>query len=154
VGSADLVYLRRSLEGQDPALLLALLNEYGQRWKHSSNQIWSIGVIFIPLSLSGVVVAPGNPARTLGLALFSIILIWIWYWISQSLRSRLDQDWVVYAALESSLLKLDPPKLTRGLAELVPRNSYFFSVRKLRVLIAIAITLAWLVLTISTLVPV
>lgn len=152
MSSDGLVHLRRALEGQDSDLLLALLDEYGQRWKHSATQIWSIGVIFIPLSLSGVVVPFGSPIRTSGIAFFSIVLIWIWYWISQSIRSRLDQDWTVYAAIESILLKLDPLRLNRGLVELVPRTGYLFSVRKLRILIAITITLAWLLLTISMLV--
>lgn len=147
MSSAELVQLRRALEGQDPDLLLVLLSEYGLRWKHSASQIWSIGVIFIPLSLSGVVVVLGGTVRTLGIALFSAVLIWIWYWISQSIRSRLDQDWAVYATLESILLKLDPPRLKRGLVELVPRTGYFFSVRRLRLLIAITITLAWLLFT-------
>lgn len=150
MSSAELVNLRRALEGQDPDLLLALLSEYGERWKHSANQIWSIGVIFIPLSLSGIVVVLGRSARTLGIAIFSTVLIWIWYCISQSIRSRYEQDWAVYAAIESALLKLDPPRLSRGLVELVPRTGFWLSVRRLRVMIAVAITLAWLLLTIST----
>ena len=146
--------LEKALEGQNLELLLTLLDEYGQRWKHSATQIWSIGVIFIPLSLSGVVVPHGSPAHTFGIAFFSIVLIWIWYWISQSIRSRLDQDWAVYAAIESVLLKLDPPRLNRGLVELVPRKGYLFSVRKPRIVIAVVITFAWLLLVISALVAV
>lgn len=149
MNSDRLAELRRVLAGQDPELLLPLLTEYGQRWKHDSNQIWSIGVIFIPLSLSGVLVAPGNNVRTLTVAFFSIVLIWIWYGISQGLRSRLDQAWVVYATIESALFKLDPPKINHGLTELVPRTGSAFSLRRLRLLIAIAITAAWLLVTIS-----
>jgi hypothetical protein len=141
--------LRRVLGEQEALLLLALLDEYGQRWRHSATQIWSIGVIFIPLSLSGVVITTGNTIRSYGIAVFSVVLIWIWYWISQSIRSRLDQDWSVYAAIESSLLKLEPPRLKRGLVELAPRTNYLFSIRKLRLMIAIVITLAWLLLTVS-----
>jgi hypothetical protein len=154
LSSAELTQLKNILEGQEHDLLLALLNEYGQRWKHSGNQIWSIGVIFIPLSLSGIVVAPGGVGRTCAIAFFSAVLIWIWYWIGQSLRSRLDQDWAVYAAIESVLLKLDPPRLNHGLTDLVPRVGFAIPIRRLRLVIAITITAAWLLVTISTLLAV
>lgn len=152
MASVETASLSEILSEKDPNLLLALLDEYGQRWKHSANQIWSISVIFIPLSLSGVAVDLGDAVRTLGIAFFSSALIWIWYWLSQSIRSRYDQDWIVYAAIESALLKLDPPRLNRGLVEFVPRIGYSFSVRKIRLLIALTVTSAWIVFVILTLV--
>jgi hypothetical protein len=152
VDSVEAASLSETLKGKDTVVLVALLDEYGQRWKHSATQIWSISVIFIPLSLSGVAVDLGDRERTLGIAFFSSALIWIWYWLSQSIRSRYDQDWAVYAAIESTLLGLDPPRLNRGLVEFVPRIGYTFSVRRLRLLIAMTVTVAWILFVILMLV--
>jgi hypothetical protein len=136
--------LRAALNGQPREILLPLHVEYGQRWKHDSNQIWAIGLVFIPLSLSGIAVPSENVRQTVAIAVFSTILIWIWYLISQSLRARLDQEWAVYSALESELLNLDPPKLNHGLTEFVPPSSFtLLSLRRLRLVIAVWITIAW-----------
>ena len=133
------------LADKEPEILLPLLSEYANRWRHSSNQIWSTGAVFIPLSLSGVIFGFGDPYRTLGIAIFSIILIWIWYSISLKLRSLINRNWQVYAAIESTLLKLDPPLLRQGLDDLLPRKtSKYTSIRKVRFLIPLIISIAWI----------
>lgn len=142
--------LRAALKGQPRELLIALHAEYGERWKHDSNQIWTIGLVFIPLSLSGIAVAPLGSWQTIAIAIFSSILIWIWYGISQGLRARLDQEWAVYSVLESELLALEPPRFRYGLAELVPASSTtFLSLRRLRLIIATTITAAWMIVAAS-----
>ena len=130
---------------KDETVLLALLSEYAGRWRHSNNQMWSIGAVFIPLSLSGIVLGLDDKYKTLGIALFSIVLIWIWYLTSAGLRSLIDSDWKVYAAVESALLKLNPPRLKRGVGEIVENDvKKSVSLRKVRLLIPIVITIAWI----------
>lgn len=137
--------LLKIFENKDEAILLALLSEYGERWRHSNNQMWSIGAVFIPLSLSGIVLGLDDKYKTLGVAIFSIILIWIWYRISAGLRSLIDSDWKVYSAIESELLKINPPPLKRDVSEIAAKDiTKSVSLRKIRLLIPVVITIAWL----------
>ena len=130
---------------KDEAVLLALLSEYAARWRHSDNQMWSIGAVFIPLSISGVAFGFGDKYRTLGIAIFSIMLIWIWYMISSALRSWIDLDWKMYAAVETTILKLNPPRLKAGVSEVAkPSTEKSFAVRNVSWLIPIWITIAWI----------
>jgi hypothetical protein len=155
MGYGDLPELRAVIKDKPRELLLALHTEYGERWKHDSNQIWTIGLVFIPLSLSGIAVSSRGAWQTVAIAVFSSLLIWIWYWISQRLRARLDQEWAVYSALESELLGLEPPRLMHGLTELVQADSVtLFSLRRLRLVIAITITAAWLIVAFSVILSV
>jgi hypothetical protein len=136
--------LIKALEGKSPEILLALLSEYADRWRHNSNQIWSTGSVFIPLSLSGVALGVGDPYRTLAVAIFSLILIWIWYSMSERLRIVIDRNWLVYSAVESALLKIKPPLLKYGIDELIPtKPKKYVHLRKVRAFIPIIITIAW-----------
>lgn len=130
---------------KDESVLLALLSEYAARWRHSDNQMWSIGAVFIPLSISGVAFGFGDKYRTLGIAVFSIFLIWIWSMISSALRSWIDLDWKMYAAVETTILKLNPPRLKAGVAEIArPSIEKSLAVRKISWVIPIWITIAWI----------
>lgn len=141
----NLSELRSTLERQDPKVLLALLSQYSERWHHNSTQIWSTGSIFVPLSLSGIALGFDDRYRTVAVALFSIVLIWIWYFISERLRRIIDRNWQVYATIETVLLKLDPPRLNYGLDELIPRQRQReFHLRRVRFFIPVVITIAWL----------
>jgi hypothetical protein len=147
--------LLKTLEGKDTDVLLPLLSEYAERWRHSNNQMWSTGAVFIPLSLSGVALGVGDKYRTLFIAIFSVILIWIWYLITARLRSLIDNDWQVYAAIESTILKLNPPYLKRGLGEIVlSQTKKPASIRRIRLLIPMIVTGAWIVTgTLSLILP-
>lgn len=130
---------------KDESVLLALLSEYAARWRHSDNQMWSIGAVFIPLSISGVAFGFGDKYRTLGIAVFSIFLIWIWSVISSALRSWIGLDWKMYAAVETTILKLNPPRLKAGVAEIArPSIEKSLAVRKISWVIPIWITIAWI----------
>jgi hypothetical protein len=134
---------------KDEAVLLALLSEYAKRWRHSDNQIWSVGAVFIPLSISGVAFGFGDKYRTLGIAIFSTFLIWIWYMISSALRSWIDLGWKMYAAVETTILKLNPPRLKAGVSEVAKLGTEkTISVRSVSWLIPTLITIGWIFITI------
>ena len=137
--------VEQALHNRDKDVLLDLLSRYSDEWKHHSNQIWSTGSIFIPLSLSGVAFISNDLLRNIAIALFSIILIWIWYIISSTFRNLLDRAWRVYAALESALLHLDPPYLSYGISEVIPRKKSISS-RNIRLIIALVITMSWILI--------
>jgi hypothetical protein len=141
----DLSELLRVLKGKPKEILLPLLSEYANRWRHHGNQIWSTGAVFIPLSLSGVALGVGDPYRTLAVAIFSIILIWLWYAISLRLRADMEQNWQVYAAIESTLLKIVPPLRERGIEELLAsKKQTRLKIKRIRLLVPLIITVAWL----------
>lgn len=140
--------LIHSLKENPPEVLIALLNEYSARWRHNSNQIWAVGALFIPLSLSGISLGLDSPVRTLLVGLFSIFLIFIWYGITDSLRVIIDRNWRVYAAVESELIALDPPLRQYGLDEIVcgPPTKRI-STRRLRKLIVSGVVFGWVCAT-------
>ena len=140
----DLSELLGVLRGKPKEILLPLLSEYASRWRHHGNQIWSTGAVFIPLSLSGVALGVGDPYRTLAVAIFSIILIWLWYAISMRLRADIERNWQVYAAIESTILKIEPPLRKLGIDELVPsKRQTRLKIKAIRFFIPLIITIAW-----------
>lgn len=152
----DLNDLLNKLKNLDRDILIAMHSELGDRWKHSGNQIWTIGSIFIPLSLSGIVLGLDNFYRTCAIALFSITLIWIWYLISLALRKTVDRNWMAFSLFEFALLDLTPPVTKYGIDDLiikiVPTSPKVkISVRKLRIVIPLTITLIWLLAIIMSL---
>ncbi|MBW4542001.1 MAG: hypothetical protein KME43_23085 [Myxacorys chilensis ATA2-1-KO14] len=141
--------LEELLEQSSQEVLLALLIKYADEWKHFSNQIWSISSIFIPLSLSGIAFAFDKPFKTSVIAAFSIILIWIWYFLTDRAQMIIDNIWKIYAAIETKLLKLKEPLIKSGLTEVVPHRRRV-SLRKIRLWIAATITGAWLFTAITS----
>lgn len=138
----ELPELKRALAEKNDEILLSLLSQYSEKWRHYSDQIWSTGSVFIPLSLSGVALGIDDFYRTIAVALFSILLIWIWYSISSKLRKLIDRSLCVYAHIESSVLKLKQPCLEHGIDELIPKSKDM-PIRKVRRLIPIGVSLAW-----------
>jgi hypothetical protein len=132
-----------ALQKKDPHMLETLLSIYSVRLLHHSNQLWSIGAVFIPLSLSGVVFGLNNPVNTLLVGVFSIILIWIWYLISVNLRALIDQTYRIIGSLESVLLNLNPPCYKSGLDELVPSKG-LSHLKFVRLMIPIIVTIGWI----------
>lgn len=148
--------LLKKLKNLDRDILIAIHSEFGDRWKHTGNQIWTIGSIFIPLSLSGIALGLDNFYRTCAVALFSITLIWIWYLISLALRKTVDSNWMSFSLLEFALLDLTPPITKYGIDDLINKivpssQKVKISVRKLRIVIALTITLIWLLAVILSL---
>ena len=150
MNSDPILNLRANLANQSQDVLLPLLSEYAQRWRHNSNQIWSIGSVFIPLSMSGAVITFTSDIQAIMVAIFSIALIWIWYLISRDLRSTIDLNWKVYAEVESALLKIKLPRGKYGLTEYVPSKRIRPSFKTVRLFIPILITVAWIVIVVYT----
>ncbi len=138
------------LKDKDSEVLRCLYVEYSQRMRHNGAQIWLIGSVFIPLSLSGIVLGFSDRYRTLALALSSSLLIWLWYFISQRIRTDLDHDLAICAAIETTLLKPERPYTKRGIDESIEvlGKKTGISLRYLRLIIPLAITIAWSLITI------
>ncbi len=136
--------IKARIKGKSPKLLEVLLTEYSQRWKLYINLIWSISGIFIPLSLSGIAVALNNWLQTAFVGVFSMVLIWVWYFVTRELRLSADQNRQVCVALESELLKAKLPTDGYGLLQLAPvTKQKKIHVCTLRKVIAIVITAGW-----------
>lgn len=137
--------VHKELKGQGAENLRCLYSEYSERMRHSGAQIWLIGSVFIPLSLSGVVLSLSNPVHTLAIAGFSIFLIWVWYLISARIRTALDRDFAICAAIETAMLNLERPLTRVGLNELiVPLDKKKqMRLRHIRLGIAVFISAGW-----------
>lgn len=96
-----------SLRSQDPESLRCFYTEYSERMRHTGAQVWLTGSVFIPLSLAGVIVTFKTPGQTFAVAVFSILLIWIWYLISVVPRHTLDRDLAISVILEAAMLHLE-----------------------------------------------
>ena len=144
----DLKEVFTIIRNQEPENLRCLYDEHSARMRHSGSQIWIIGTIFIRLSLSGMIFGLNDPTRVIPVAVFSIILIWIWYYISKAIRVSLDKDLAVCAALETVLLNRGIPMVRSGLSELVGMKYKFrgFSLWRIRYMIALLVTLVWITL--------
>ncbi len=144
--------LAAKLKGRNPKSLEPMLVEYSQRWRHYVSLIWTISEIFIPLSLSGIAtIAFDNWLRTVFVGAFSIVLIWIWYFITRELRLAADNNRQVYVELESKLLQIKPPLNYYGLQELIPSfKDKKIHVRELRKVIAIIITAGWSIVILAS----
>jgi hypothetical protein len=139
--------LTAALIEKDPQILQALLSIYSERLLHHSNQLWAIGSVLIPLSLSGIAFGLNNPIQTLFIGMFSIALIWIWYTFTVNIRKLIDQTYQICGSLESVLLGLDPPLTKMGLEELNPEKGHN-QLRTIRLSIPIIVTFGWLVVII------
>ena len=140
----DLLQLCGILEGGDPDTLRCLYKEYSTRRRNRGAHIWTIGAIFIPLSVSGAAALhPGIPGRTSAMAAVSIVLIWIWFCISETLRHRIDSVLTVCAALETVMLRRESPLGIRGLEGLHRKQGILLG--RLRVVIVVVITTVWLI---------
>jgi hypothetical protein len=124
-----------------------LYRVYSARRQHRGAHIWTIGAIFIPLAVSGAAALnPGMPGRTLAVAVVSIVLIWIWFCISETLRHRIDSVLTVCAALETVMLKREAPLNVRGLERLHRGQGLLLG--HLRATIAVIITTVWLIVAV------
>src|SRR5437763_1771107 len=132
--------LTAALIEKDPQILQTLLSIYSDRLLHHSNQLWAIGSVLIPLSLSGIAFGLNSPIQTLFIGAFSITLIWIWYVFTVNIRKLIDQTYQVCGSIESVLLNLDPPLTKAGLEELNPEKSHNY-LRTIRLFIPIIVTL-------------
>ena len=138
-----------ALQKKDPRILEILLSTYSARLLHHSNQLWSLGAVFIPLSLSGIASGLGSPINTLLVGAFSIILIWIWYLISVNLRALIDQTYRIIGAVESVLLNLDPPCYRSGIDELIPSTG-LSRLKFIRLMIPMIVTIGWIAVIIGS----
>ena len=139
--------LLEKLKGQAAETLRCLYEEHSERMRHSGSHIWIIGSVFIPLSLSGIVLDLTNSYRAISVACFSIFLIWTWYLISARIRDALDRDLAVCAAIETILLDLEARSAENGLAGLVIalRKRRAPHLYRIRLAIPLAITMGWLI---------
>ena len=145
----DSIQIIAVLKKVDHQTLLSLLSIYSEKILHNSNQLWAIGAVFIPLSLSGIAIGLNSLMQTILIGSFSIILIWIWYFISMNLRDAIDQTYKICGSIETVLLKFDPPRNNMGLYELIPSNR-LKRLKVIRLFIPIIVTIGWLVvITIS-----
>lgn len=140
--------LQKALECKDREILLALLESYATDLRHYSTQIWTIGAVIIPLSLSGVVIALDDPIKTCLIALFSVMLIWIWYFLSVRLRVIVDRSMLIYVAIESQLLELGKDNQSVSLYMIAPLSKGRLSLRTTRLLVVVAVTFVWIVATV------
>ncbi len=141
---------RQNIQAGDQDIMLSLLSCYSEEWRHFSEQIWLIGTIFIPLSLSGVAFIGSDPRKTFGIAFFSIILIWTWYFLTVRLRVILDKSQRTYFALEDRLLKMGSSLPSTEFRKITTLPKSRLSMRNLRRIIAFAVTIAWILIIIIT----
>ncbi len=138
----DLRKFCEEVKDKDPELLGELYNEYSSRMKHDGTMIWQIGSIFIPLSLSGIVLGLDDYFRTFAVGIFSILLIWTWYFISDAIGYSLMRNLSVCGAIEAFLLKLEEPE-SNSIYKLIPRDKKIPHLSDIRLMITILITLGW-----------
>jgi hypothetical protein len=143
----------KALKDQDPENLRCLYTEYSQRMRYSGAEIWHIGSVFIPLSLSGVVLGLGDPKRTVAVALSSIFLIWIWYLMSVRLDTILSRDLAICGAIETMMLKTERPMTERGLNEIIKplKEKREVRLRQSRLAIPVLISVGWLAIITASL---
>jgi hypothetical protein len=139
--------LTAALIDKDPQILQTLLSIYSDRLLHHSGQLWAIGSVLIPLSLSGIAFGLNSPIQTLFIGAFSITLIWIWYVFTVNIRKLIDQTYKICGSIESTLLDLDPPLVKTGLEELNPEKGHNH-LKTIRLFIPIIVTFGWLVVII------
>lgn len=143
--------LYNELKGQDPKTLAILYNEYSTRMRHSGSHIWIVGSVFIPLSLSGIAIGLDNPFQTMGIAAFSIFLIWIWYSLSHRMRSLLERDLRICAVIEKVMLNSEKKMEKLGLPELMIVQSSRKrgkGLRKIRLIIPVGISIGWIIVSV------
>jgi hypothetical protein len=149
--------LVKTLQEKPHQDLLSLHADYSERMRLSGAQIWIIGSIFIPLSLSGIALGIEDPYQTLVIGIFSLVLVWVWYLISFVLRDALERDYRVLAAIETVVLDLEPPLLKYGLGEMVEiKHTKWYSrllakvlsMRRIRLGIPMLVTLVWIIVVV------
>ena len=143
-----------ALKDKDAENLRCLYAEYSARMRHSGAQIWVIGSVFIPLSLSGIILGISDPCHTIPVAGFSAFLVWAWYFISARIDTALERDLAICAVIETTILKLEQPLIRRGLNELVVpiEKKREIRLRHVRLAVPIAVTVGWLLVAILSLV--
>jgi hypothetical protein len=122
-----------------------LHSEYSARMRYGGAMIWQIGSIFIPLSLSGIILGLDNFPRVLAVGCFSVFLIWVWYFLSETIDNSLERDLAICGAIETALLSLEEKPLKRGLNDLIKQSDKIkvLRLRTIRLLLPILITLGW-----------
>jgi hypothetical protein len=104
----------------------------------------TIGSIFIPLSLSGTPFVFQDQFQTIAIALSSITLIRIRFFISNRLSQLTERDRKVYGLIEAVLLKRKILE-SKGIAEMFENEKVKSnSIQRLRQSIALVITVVWL----------
>jgi len=150
----DLDQVRKALEGQDQNTenLRCLYTEYSARMRNRGAQIWIIGSVFIPLSISGVALGLTDIRHILAVALFSIALIWTWFFISLALRNGFERALAICATIETVMLKGQLPLSRRGLDDLIVslQKEKGVRLRHIRLAIPFVITVMWLLAVISS----
>jgi hypothetical protein len=146
----DLDQVRKALEGQDTENLRCLYTEYSARMRNRGAQIWIIGSVFIPLSISGVALGLTGIRHILAVAFFSIALIWTWFFISLALRNGFERALVICATIETVMLNRQLPLSRRGLDDLIVplQKEKGVRLRHIRLVISFAITVMWLLVVI------
>jgi hypothetical protein len=146
----ELAKVRKAVEGHDSEDLRCLYTEYSARMRTRGTQIWNIGAVFIPLSISGIAFLNDDPNRTLAVAVFSTLMIWIWFTLSTALRDGFEQARVICATLETVILNVETPLCRKGLEELIvhPQRRVWPRLRHIRLAIPIVITAIWLIVVV------
>ena len=151
----ELEWVAARLSGLGAHELTALLSEYSSRWRFYSGLIWSTASIFLPLSLSGIALGIDDAPRTLVIAGFSMMLIWTWFWLSNTLRRLVYRQWEAYLSIERELTTSEEgshPNL-RGLDRLGPNDavSPYGSLSVIRIAIPFFVSAGWLVASVAAL---
>ncbi len=159
--SDELDKILKALEKKGKGTLRYLYAEYTERARNKGAHIWIIAALFIPLSISGVVALENDePCRTIWIASASIAMIWIWFFLSEALRNKLDRDLQVRNMLEAMILGLETPLTWKDLAELFDRPQkedcfsalvqriFQNSIRIIRRYIVSSITIGWIIILI------
>jgi hypothetical protein len=102
-----------AVKNKDADMLQSLYSEYSTRMRYGGGMIWQIGSIFIPLSLSGIVLGLDDFLRVLAVGSFSVFLIWTWYFISVAIDNALERDLAIRFDRDC-LLNLEKKPLKRG----------------------------------------
>lgn len=126
-------------------VLQMMLQEYAERLRQSNSLVWAAASAFLPVSLAGIAIYDVKDREwtvtLVGVA--SIILIWLWYFISARFRSFIDHDRSIYQEIELELLSRQKA-IFKGFDSLYPAGTSL-SLKTLRTLIPVAVTAFWFI---------
>lgn len=125
--------------------LIEFYKIYVDRMFTMDDLTWKIGSIFIPLSLSGVVVGFNEPLRLIFIGAFSIALIWTWFLFFYRNNRYYVINFIVTTTIEDILVKKNITEDTeKGLYKKAPKHLKRIRNKTIANFISYAITIFWL----------
>lgn len=98
----QLTACRAGGQSQEPWLHI-VYQHYAERFQKDNEKIWTIGAIFIPLSLAGLTVLKDvSFAQTVLLAVGSTMLMQFWVWIAENHRGFQNKSQAIVQAIEQN----------------------------------------------------